>query len=234
MATSGTVTFDLDIDEVIEEAYEQAGLSLETSYDLKSARRSLDMLLKEWQSEQVHLWKLELITVDLSASTATVTLPTNVEDVLDVAIRDSDGNDTPLERIDYSQYLDIVDKDSSAKPIQFLVQRLKASRTLTLWPVPDVATYDLVYWAIKRIEDAGAYSNQLDIPVRFLPALTAGLAWKLAIKNPAKLVSQDGRVVQVDGVSDAKRAELKQDYLEIFNRAILDDREKTSYMIYPR
>lgn len=233
MATSGTVAFNLDIEEIIEEAYEQAGLDVATSYNLRSARRSLDLLFKEWQNQQVHLWKMELATIDCVSGTATYTLASTIQDVLDVSWRNSSGNDTPLERIGMQQYLEIVDKDAAGPPVQYVVERGNSTITLRLWPVPDSSTYDLVYWSIKKIEDAGAYSNQLDLPQRMLPALITGLAYKIGGKNPAKMAIENGRVIQVGGVSETKLAQLANDYTVAFEAAKLEDREKSSFFIHP-
>lgn len=233
MATSGTVAFNLDIEEIIEEAYEQAGLNVDTSYNLRSARRSLDLLFKEWQNQQINLWKTELTTTDCISGTATYTLASTIQDVLDVSWRNSDGNDTPLDRIGMQQYLEIVDKDSAGPPVQYVVERGISTITLRLWPVPDSSTYDLVYWSIKKIEDSGAYNNQLDLPRRFLPALIAGLAYKIGGKNPAKMAMENGRIIQVGGVSDAKLAQLGADYVAAFEAAKLEDREKSSFFIHP-
>ena len=233
MATSGTVTFNLDIEELIEEAYEQTGLDMKTAYNLRSARRSLDLLFKEWQNKQVNLWKMELLTTDCISGTATYTLATTLQDVLDVSWRNSSGNDTPLERIGMSKYLDIVDKDAAGPPINYVVERGISTITLRLWPVPDSSTYDLVYWGIKKIEDTGAYSNQLDLPKRFMPALIAGLAHKIGGKNPARMAMENGRVIQVGGVSDQKLAQLANDYKVAWDEAQLEDREKSSFFIHP-
>lgn len=223
MATSGTYTFALAIDEVVEEAYEQAGLELRGGYDLSTARRSLNLLLTEWMNEGVNLWTMDQLTTSLADGTSSYTLDARYVDLLDGIVRDSDSIDTNTTRISLSEYLGRPDKaQESAQPTHWALERNSSGgHTLYVWPTPDNSTHSFIAWAIRYIQDIGAYTNNADIPRRFLPSLIAGLAWHIAIKNPAKVPMEH-------------RKDLQARYQEIFEKARMEDRERTSFYILPK
>ena len=224
MATSGTSAFTLDISDVCEEAFERAGVEMRSGYDLKTARRSLDLMSLEWVNRGLNLWTIDEGTQALTAGTATYSFPSGTLDFLDQVIRINAGNtstqaDTTLTRISPPTYSSIPNKLDDGKPLQIYIQRT-TSPQYTLWPVPDDAeTYTLVYWRIKRVQDTGtAGSNNYDAPERWLPALTAGLAYYVAMKKPE---SQN----RVQG--------LKAVYDEQFEYAAAEDRVKASFQVVP-
>lgn len=225
VTTSGTYSFALDVIDIIEEAYEQAGYDPKTGYDLQTARRSLDLLLQEWTNKGVNLWTVEAITTSLATDTASYTCTARVLDVLDVVIRDSDGNDTVLDRLTMRAYLELPDKDQSGDPTHYTTFRERDALVIKVWPVPEDGNSSLHYYAMRRIQDTGSYSNNPDIPSRFLPALIAGLAWKLAIKGS---LPQDSNLATV---RMNKIGLLKADYMEAFTEAAEEDRERASLVI---
>ena len=225
MATSGTTTFTLDLGDLIEEAYERNGAELLTGYDYRTARRSLNLLFADWANRGVNLWTLDSGTVSLVASTATYTLPADTVDLLDSVIRINNGvvatqSDQVLSRISNAVYSTIPNKLSTGKPIQMVVTRAGAAPTVTLWPVPDsAATYTLVYWRMRRIQDAGTDAGITnDVPFRFLPPLASGLAYYLSFKIP--------------GAMERSQA-LKMVYDEDWDRAASEDRERAPFRIVP-
>ena len=162
MTTSGTATFDIDLNEITEEAFERCGSELRTGYDLRTARRSLNLLFADWSNRGVNLWTLEQGTQLLTAGTATYTLPADTVDLLEHVIRTGAGNvstqtDLTITRISVSTYSSIPNKLQQARPIQIWINRQAAAPQFTVWPVPDSSqTYTLVYWRLRRIQDAGA------------------------------------------------------------------------------
>jgi len=193
MATSGTATFNLDLNEVVEEAFERAGSELRTGYDLRTARRSLNLLFADWANRGVNMWTFEQGTIPLAQGTATYPLPADTVDLLEHVIRTQPGQqanqaDLTITRISVSTYATIPNKLIQARPIQVWIQRLETPQ-ITVWPVPDQGTtqnpyYTFVYWRLRRIQDAGSGTNTMDVPFRFLPCLVAGLAYYLALKIP--------------------------------------------------
>lgn len=236
MALSGTYNFNLDIMDICEEAYERCGLELRTGYDLTTARRSLDLLLTEWANDQVTLWTLEQTTLPLVASQADYTISDPTIGILDAVVRITSTVDQPLERISLEEYLMRPDKTSEGRPTHYRVQRHETSLTVSMWPVPDVSTYNFVYYALRYTQDAGAYTNNAEIPRRFLPALIAGLSHKIAQKNPAKMArnEQTGQFEQVGGVAANVRQELYQEYLTSYEKAKGEDRDRSSFYVVPR
>jgi len=192
MTTSGTATFNLDIAEIVEEAFERAGLELRSGYDMKTARRSLNLLCAEWSNMGLNLWTIATGTITLVPGQATYTVangvPADMIDMIEHVIRTNNSGvntDITMQRISVSDYAAIPTKSTQGRPLQIYVNR-QISPTVTVWPVPDSSTtYTLVYWYLRRIEDTGASAaNNADIPVRFLPALVSGLAYYIALKNP--------------------------------------------------
>ena len=188
MAVSGTTTFNLDLVELVEEAFERVGAELRTGYDLKTARRSLNLLFADWANRGINMWTFEQGSITLVPGTATYTLPTDTVDLLEHVIRTGAGNaatqaDLTITRISVSTYATLPNKLQQARPIQVWIQRLQEAPTITLWPVPDASqTYTFVYWRMRRIDDAGEGVNTMDVPFRFIPCMVAGLAYYLAMK----------------------------------------------------
>ncbi len=222
MATSGTTTFDLNIDDIIEEAYERCGVRTNSGHDLRSARRSLNLLLSEWGNRGVHLWKVTLKEQQLTAGTATYTTPADCNDVLEAYISTNTGigtsiTDVALTKIDRSAYAALPNKGSRGQPSQYFVNRQKTP-TVTLYLTPDASTYTYVkYYYIGRIEDSGAYTNQTDIVYRFLPCMCSGLAYYLSLKKAPQLTQG-----------------LKLFYEDELQRALTEDGQRTSVYISPQ
>jgi hypothetical protein len=222
MTTSGTATFNLDIAEIAEEAYERAGLELRSGYDMRTARRSLNLMAAEWSNLGLNLWTIATDSVVLTPGTQTYSLPADTIDVIEHVIRTQSGNlntDINLQRISVSDYAAIPVKDVTGRPIQIYVNR-QISPTMTLWPIPDSSQpYTLVYWYLRRIQDTGtSAANTADIPVRFLPALVSGLAYYIALKNPE--------------ASDRVQM-LKSIYEEQFQLAASEDRDRAPDRFLP-
>lgn len=225
MATSGTTTFNLDLTELVEEAFERCGGELRTGYDLKTARRSLNLLFADWANRGVNMWTFEQGSIVLVPGQATYDLPSSTVDLLEHVIRTGAGSastqaDLTITRISVSTYATIPNKLQQARPIQVWIERKTTTPTITVWPVPDDSqTYTFVYWRLKRIDDAGNGVNTMDVPFRFIPAMVAGLAYYLAMKVP----------------SGADRlGTLKQQYDEAWQLASDEDREKASVRFVPR
>ena len=222
MTTSGTATFNLDIAEIAEEAYERAGLELRSGYDMRTARRSLNLLAAEWSNLGLNLWTIATDSVVLTPGTNVYNLPADTIDVIEHVIRTNNGGqntDINLQRISVSDYAAIPVKNTTGRPIQIYVNR-QIAPTMTLWPVPDSSQpYTLVYWYLRRIQDTGtSAANTADIPVRFLPAMVAGLAYYIALKNPE--------------ASDRVQM-LKSIYEEQFQLAASEDRDRAPDRFLP-
>jgi hypothetical protein len=221
MALSGTYTFNLDVLEIVEDAYEQAGLEVESGFQLKSAARGLDLLLIDWLNDGVNLWTIDQVTQAITADTRSYTLDAKWTDILDAVIRSSDNIDIPLRRVSLSEYMQLPDKTTTGVSSLFSLERNSSGgHTLYIWPTPDVSTYSFVGWGMRYMQDIGSYTNNVDIPKRFLPALIAGLAYRVGKLNPGR-------------VSQQKMAELKMDYMDLYNRAKMEDRDRTSVFIVP-
>tara|TARA_Y100001972_G_C7631855_1_gene317193 strand:- start:402 stop:1088 length:687 start_codon:yes stop_codon:yes gene_type:complete len=224
MATSGTTAFDMDFTEIAEEAWERAGREMRSGYDLRTARRSMNLMTIEWQNRGLNLWTIDQQTQALTAGTSQYTLMTDTIDLLDHVIRTNAGNsatqsDLTISRIGVSTYASIPNKLSQGRPIQIWIERLRDAPRVNLWPVPDNNTYTLVYWRMRRIEDAGNGVETADMNFRFLPCLVAGLAYHIAMKDPDLV---------------ARVPILKQAYDEQYSLAAGEDREKTSEHFVPR
>ena len=223
MATSGTATFNLDINEIIEEAYERAGLGRAFSgNDYRTARRSLNLLGQEFANRGINLWTIEEATQALSSGTASYTLPADVVSILDHVIRTGSGStqsDLSITRMSVGEYASINNKNTQGRPTRIYIERLRDAPRITVWPVPESDTFTLVYYRIRRIEDSVSGSNsQYDAPTRFLPAIVSGLAYHLALKNP----DLANRVQLLKGV-----------YEDDFNLAATEDRDRTDFRIIP-
>ena len=225
MATSNTTAFDMDFTEIAEEAWERAGREMRSGYDLRTARRSMNLMTIEWQNRGINLWTIEEGTVTLTKGTSQYTLPADTIDLLEQVIRTNSGNtstqsDLTLNRIGVSTFATIPNKLTEGRPIQVWIDRQRDAPVINLWPVPDKNdTYVIRYWRIRRIQDAGSGVQTADMNYRFLPCLVAGLAYNIALKVPELM----DRVPM-----------LKTVYEEAFALAAAEDREKTSDYYVPR
>ena len=225
MTISGTNAFNMDLTEIVEEAFERAGSELRTGYDLKTARRSLNIMFAEWANKGLNMFTYEQGSITLVPGTATYDLPADTVDLLEHVIRTNAGNtatqaDLTITRISVSTYATLPNKLQQARPIQVWIQRLTDAPKITVWPVPDNAqTYTFVYWRLRRIQDAGGGVNTMDMPFRFVPAMVAGLAYHLALKLPN---------------GGERMGMLKQQYDEAWQLAADEDREKASVRFVPR
>ena len=241
MTTSGTSSFNLDLNDLVEEAFERCGKELRTGYDLRTARRSLNLLTIEWANRGINLWTIEQGTIPLIQGTNTYDLPDDTIDLLEHQIRTNAGQqnnqtDITISRISVSTYSTIPNKLAQGRPIQVWINRQSGASyptgnnpdrhpQITVWPTPDQGTasnpyYNFVYWRMRRIQDAGSGVTTQDIPFRFLTAMVAGLAYYLAVKLP--------------GVDLQRVVGLKADYDEQFDLAAQEDREKAPIRFIPR
>ena len=190
MATSGTRTFSLDVALAIEDAYELAGLELRTGYDAVTARRSLNLMFADWSNRGVQLWEVVEVSQTLTEGDSSYDLNTYDIDILDAIIRRTVNGvqtDFQISRIDRNEYFNIPNKTTKARPTQFYVERTVTPKVY-LWPAPENSTDQFISYRWQRIQDASASVNDLDVPSRFLPCLTMGLAFYLAVKkNPDKV-----------------------------------------------
>ena len=225
MTTSGTTAFNLDLTELVEEAFERCGAELRTGYDLKTARRSLNLMFAEWANRGINLWTVEQGSFLMTQGTATYPLPADTVDLMEHMIRTSPGNvatqtDLSITRISVSTYATLPNKLSQARPIQVYIDRQSPIPTVTVWPIPDQSNYyTFVYWRLRRIQDAGSGVNTMDVPFRFIPCMVAGLAYYLA----GKLASGAERLPV-----------LKAQYDEAWDLAAAEDRDKAAVRFVPR
>jgi hypothetical protein len=223
MATSGTTAFTLDLAEIVDEAFERCGHEVRSGYDLKTARRSLNLLLADWANRGINLWTVDQGTVPLVAGTATYALPGDTVDLIEHVIRTGTGvtqADLALPRVSVSTYATLPNKTLEGRPNQAYIDRQRDAPTITLWPVPDDSQpYTLVYWRLRRLEDAGAGVSTQDVPFRFINCLVAGLTYYLALKLPGGM---------------ERLVVLKQQYDEAWQAAADEDREKAPIRLVPR
>ena len=221
MATSGTSTFNLEISEVIEEAFERCGLQTRTGYDIDTARRSLNLLSLEWTNRGLNFWTVEQSTKTCAVGTSTITLDSDTIDLIQHWIRDGSGtsqNDLPLTRFSVSQYSTIPNKLTEGRPVNLYIDKQRDAPVVYLWPTPDQA-YTFAYQQIRRIEDTGVVgSNDPDVPARFLPALVSGLAYMVSQKYPE---------------SFGRSSELKSEYEFQWDLAQAEDRDRASVHFVP-
>ena len=225
MATSGVTTFNLDLSEIVEEAFERCGAELRSGYDLRTARRSMNLMFADWANRGVNLWTVEQGSIALVQGTATYNLPDYTVDLLEHVIRTGAGNvstqaDLTITRISVSTYSSIPNKLTQARPIQVYINRQEDIPTITLWPIPDGSqSYSFVYWRLRRIQDAGDGVNTMDVPFRFLPCLVAGLAYYLSMKIPGAM---------------ERMGVLKEQYDIAWGLAADEDRDKAAVRFVPR
>lgn len=222
MSTSGTAAFNLDLVEIVEEAFERCGLEVRSGYDLRTARRSLNLMFADWANRGLNMWTMDQGSIVLTPGVSTFALPADTVDLLEHVIRTGTGTnqiDIAMARISQSNYATIPTKTTQGKPIQVLITRT-STPSVTVWPVPDTnGPYTLVYWRLRRIQDAGDGTNTMDVPFRFLPCMVAGLAYYLCLKLP--------------GAGDRLNV-LKAQYDEAWATASDEDREKASVRLVPR
>ena len=220
MAVSGTYDFNLDIDEVIQEATEMIGGEDTLGHEPASARRSINLMLKDWQNRGVLLWSTSVSSVTVSASVTAYSLSSSTVDALEVVLNRDDTN-IQLERISPEEYLLIPNKTQTGRPTQYSIRRGRDNPTLSLWPIPENSTDVLKMELVSELQDVNKSAIQnADVPKRFLPCLTCGLAYYMAMKRP--LVSEN-RIMM-----------LKANYEELLMRAMQEDRERASMHVVPR
>ena len=225
--TSGTTVFEkgFSISDIVEEAYERIGIQGVSGYQLKGARRSLNIMFKEWANRGLHYWEVANNSITLVADQATYTMFRStddgtssttavygVDDILEASFRNSNV-DTPLTKINRSAYQALSNKTSTGQPTQYFVQRFidKVTITLYLTPGSDQAGKFINYYYVKRIQDAGDYTNDADVPYRFVPCMISGLAYYLAVKfapdriQMLKMLYEDelARALEEDGSSSS-------------------------------
>jgi len=224
VTTSGTAVFNLDVSDLIEESFERCGQELRTGYELKTARRSLNLLTVEWANRGINLWTIEQGEIPMVTGQATYDIPADTIDLLDMVVRTGSGQnqtDINISRISEPTYSTIPNKNALGRPIQVWIQRLRDNPKISVWPTPNEpgSQYTFVYWRLRRIQDASGSTQTMDIPFRFLNCMVAGLAYYLSMKLP---------------VDPGRRAELKMDYEQQLQMAQDEDREKAPIRFVPR
>jgi len=214
MTVSGSTDFELDVADYIEEAFERCGLEVRTGYDLKTAKRSLNLMFADWSNRGLNQWTIEQRTFTVTANDGDYTLGTDVIDILSLVVRRS-GTDYALDRVSRDEFLNIPTKTTQGRPTQFFVDR-QITPNLKVWPLPDNSTDEIIYNALTRLDDADIYTNTLGVPFRFYPALAAGLAYYMSIKRAPDRMQM-----------------LKAIYEEEINRAMDEDRDRASFRVAP-
>tara|TARA_R100000664_G_scaffold23668_1_gene33282 strand:+ start:312 stop:980 length:669 start_codon:yes stop_codon:yes gene_type:complete len=214
MALSASTDFELDVTEYIEEAFERCGLEVRTGYDLKTAKRSLNLMLLDWANRGLNQWTIVQRTQNLTSGTAEYALSTDIIDILSLSVV---RNNTyfSVDRISRDSYLSIPNKTTTGRPSQFFLDR-QITPNLKIWPVPENSTDVIFYDALTRMNDADTFTNTLEVPFRFYPCLAAGLAYYISIKRAPERVQL-----------------LKSVYEEEFQRAATEDRDRSSTTISP-
>ena len=214
MTTSGSTDFELAVDDYIEEAFERCGLEIRTGYDLKTAKRSLNLMLAEWANRGLNQWTIVQRTQALTADNTEYDLGDDVIDVLSLVVRRS-GTDFNMSRISRDTYLSIPTKTTTGRPTQYFLDR-QITPNLKIWPAPENSTDVIHYDALTRIQDADTMQNTVEIPFRFYPCLSAGLAYYISLKRAPDRIQL-----------------LKNIYEEEFDRAMAEDRDRSSFTIAP-
>lgn len=215
MTVSGSTDFELDVSDYIEEAFERCGLEVRTGYDLRTAKRSMNIMFAEWANRGLNQWTIKQRTQALTKGTSDYTLDGDVIDVLSAVIRRG-STDINIEKISRDEFLNIPNKSTEARPSQFFIDR-QITPVVKLWPTPENSTDVLVYDCLTRIDDADTQTNTLDVPFRFYPCLAAGLAYYLSIKRAPDRIQM-----------------LKAAYEEEFDRALAEDRDRASFNVTPQ
>jgi hypothetical protein len=218
MATSGSTDFEPNVTEFIEEAFERCGTELRTGYDLKTARRSINIMLAEWANRGLNQWTIEQTTQTVTEGTSTYTLNSNVIDILDMVSRRTVNNnqtDLSMTRLSRSEYINIPNKTTKARPTQFFLDK-QSIPVINVWPTPENSTDVLVFNKLVRMDDADTATDTMDMPFRFYPCFSAGLAYYISMKRAPE-----------------KTPLLKQVYEEEFSRAQSQDEDRASFKIRP-
>jgi hypothetical protein len=215
MTTSGSTDFELDVADYIEEAFERCGLEVRTGYDLKTAKRSLNLMLAEWANRGLNQWTIEQRSFTTTQGTSETALGTDVIDILSVIVRRS-GTDFAIDRLSRDEFLNIPNKTTQGRPTQFFLDR-QITPNLKIWPTPENSTDVVIYNALTRVQDADTQVNTLEVPFRFYPCLAAGLAYYIAMKRAPQRLQL-----------------LKAVYEEEFERAMTEDRDRASFNVVPQ
>lgn len=215
MTTSGSKDFELDVADYIEEAFERCGLEVRTGYDLKTAKRSLNLMLAEWANRGLNQWTIKQRSFTVTQADGDISLDPDIIDVLSVVVR-RDGTDYALDRVSRDTFLSIPNKTTQGRASQFFLDRQRTPE-LKIWPVPENNTDVIVYDALTRMDDADTQTNTLDMPFRFYPCLAAGLAYYIAMKRAPQRLQL-----------------LKAVYEEEFERAMSEDRDRASFNVVPQ
>ena len=215
MTTSSSTNFELDVADYIEEAFERCGLEVRTGYDLQTAKRSLNIMLAEWANRGLNQWTIEQRTQALTADDSDYSLGTDIIDGLSVVVRRS-TTDFSMSRISRDTYLAIPNKTTTGRPTQFFLDR-QITPNLKIWPAPENSTDVIHYDALTRIQDADSPTNTMEVPFRFYPCLTAGLAYYISMKKAPDRIQL-----------------LKSVYEEEFERAMGEDRDRSSFTVTPQ
>ena len=218
MATSNSRDFELDVSDAIEEAYERCGLEVKTGYDLRTARRSLNIMFSEWANRGLNQWTIEEGTQTVTQGTNSYTLNSNIIDILDVVLRrtvNTTQTDISMNRLSRSEFLNIPNKTTQARPSQFFLEKSNTP-ILKVYPAPENSTDILVFNKLVRMDDADSAINTMDMPFRFYPCFTAGLAYYISMKRAPE-----------------KTPMLKTVYEEEFRRAADQDEDRASLRIRP-
>ena len=232
MTTSGTSIFNLNLNDLVEEAFERCGAELRTGYDLRTARRSLNLLTIEWANRGINLWTIEQGSIPMVQGQIVYDLPVDTIDLLEHVVRTQTGEqqtDITINRISIDTYSTIPNKNAQGRPIQVWINRQSGADypttgvkepQINVWPAPDQSNYyTFVYWRLRRLQDAGDGVTTQDIPFRFIPCMVAGLAYHLSLKVPGAL---------------ERSQMLKAEYEELWQQAADEDREKAPLRIAPR
>ena len=214
MTTSGSRDFNLDVGEVVEEAYERCGLEVRTGYDAKTARRSLNLMFADWANRVLNLWTVNQGTVTLTQGQGQETLSSDIVDLLEVVLRRG-STDYTVQRISRGEYVTLPDKTTQGRTSQYYFDR-QITPILNLWAVPENSTDQIIYYYVRRIQDADTLVNTTDLPFRFYPCMVAGLAYYLAMKRSPDRVQM-----------------LKAVYEEEFQRAADEDEGRTPLKLQP-
>ena len=215
MTTSSSTDFNLDVAEYIEEAFERCGLEAKTGYDLQTAKRSMNIMLAEWANRGLNQWTIEQRTQALTANDSEYSLGTDIIDILSVVVRRS-GTDFSMTRISRDTFINLPNKTSTSRPTQYFLDR-QITPNLKLYPTPENSTDVIIYDALTRMQDADTQVNTLEIPFRFIPCLTAGLAYYIAMKRAPDRIQL-----------------LKTVYEEEFERAMAEDRDRSAFNVSPK
>jgi hypothetical protein len=215
MTVSGSKNFELDVADYIEEAFERCGLEVRTGYDLKTAKRSMNLLFADWANRGINQWTIAQRSFTVTSNDGQYDLSADVIDILSLVIQ-RDSTDYSLDRISRDAYLNIPTKSTQSRPTQYFLDR-QITPNLKLWPLPDNSTDVIYYDALIRLDDADTFVNTVQVPFRFYPALAAGLAYYIAVKKAPDRIPL-----------------LKPMYEEELGRAMDEDRDRSSFQVSPQ